>query len=119
MAPGAAEELIDGVLGEISVAEGELARWLSEVTELGRPPDEMEFVATVTAHDRPSELLHVFRFRVNAPHWSAGRGWMVGVGGTSVSTIYAAQDEYSLTEHVTAVLASLADCPDRRADGAA
>jgi hypothetical protein len=44
---------------------------------------------------------------------------MIGVAGAHVSTIYAAEDECPVAQHVTAVLAALADWPDRRADGAA
>lgn len=119
LAPQTAQALADDVLNDVAIAEGELARWLSEVTELGRAPDEMEHLVTVAAPDRPAEPLHVFRFRMNAPHWSASRGWMIGVAGAHVSTIYAAEDECPVAQHVTAVLAALADWPDRRADGAA
>lgn len=106
------------LLDQVQVAEGELARWLSDVTELGRAPDEMEHLTTV-AHPSVSGRLHLFRFRMHAPHWSAARGWMVGVAGAHTYSCYAAEDECSLAEHVTALLAALAEWPDRRADGAA
>ncbi len=107
------------LLDQVQVAEGELARWLSDVTELGRVPDELEHVTTVAHPTAAERRLHLFRFRVHAPHWSAARGWMVGVGGSHTYTCYAAEDECSLAEHVTALLAALAEWPDRRADGAA
>lgn len=114
LSPQDAEQLDD-----VAVAEGELARWLSDVTELGRAPDEMEHLATVrhpSVTDRP---LHLFRFRMRAPHWSSARGWMVGMAGPSTYSCYAAEDECSLAEHVTALLTATAEWPDRRADGAA
>jgi hypothetical protein len=114
LSPQDAEQLDD-----VAVAEGELARWLSDVTELGRAPDEMEHLATVrhpSVTDRP---LHLFRFRMRAPHWSSARGWMVGMAGPSTCSCYAAEDECSLAEHVTALLTATAEWPDRRADGAA
>jgi hypothetical protein len=44
---------------------------------------------------------------------------MIGVAGTHTTSCYAAEDECSIDEHVAAVLSSLADWPDHRADGAA
>jgi hypothetical protein len=127
--PVACADLHDGLLAlapddadlldQVQVAQGELARWLSDVTELGRVPDEMEHLRTVAHPTDAEHRLHLFRFRMRAPHWSAARGWMVGVGGTHTYTCYAAEDECSLAEHVTALLAALAEWPDRRADGAA
>lgn len=108
-----------GQLDEVQVAEGELARWLCDITELGRVPDEMEPIATVPHPGEPSRRLHLFRFRMRAPHWSAARGWMVGIGGTHTYSCYSAEDECSLADHVTALLAALAEWPDRRDDGAA
>ena len=127
--PVACADLHDGLLAlapddadlldQVQVAQGELARWLSDVTELGRVPDEMEHLRTVAHPTVAEHRLHLFRFRMHAPHWSAARGWMVGVGGTHTYTCYSAEDECSLAEHVTALLAALAEWPDRRADGAA
>jgi hypothetical protein len=107
------------LLDEVQVAEGALARWLSDVTELGRAPDEMEHLASIrhpSVTDRP---LHLFRFRMRAPHWSSARGWMIGMAGSATCSCYAAEDECSLAEHVTALLTATAEWPDRRADGAA
>ena len=66
------------LLDQVQVAEGELARWLSDVTELGRVPDELEHLTTVAHPTRAEQRLHLFRFRMHAPHWSAARGWMIG-----------------------------------------
>ncbi len=116
-------------LDPVSVAEGELVRWLSDVTELGRTPDEIEHVATVPARatgsaavqstPMASEPMHLFRFRMHAPHWSAARGWMIGAAGATAYSCYAAEDECAVPQHVTAILEALAEWPDRRADGAA
>ena len=106
-------------IDQVQVAEGELARWLCDVTELGRVPDEMEHVTTVAHPEVAGDRLHLFRFRMRSPHWSSARGWMIGVAGAHTYTCYAAEDECSHADHVTAVLTALADWPDRRADGAA
>ena len=57
-----------------ATAEGDLVRWLVESSELGRAPDEVEWI------DRMYSM-EVFRFRSRPPHWSSHRGWMVGVSG--------------------------------------
>jgi len=103
----------------LGLAEGRLARQLAEVHELGRLPDELEHVAAVPVGPRlGGGIAQVFRFRLHSPHWSAARGWMVGVTGPFISTCYAAEDEYTPEGHVEAVGAALSDWPDR-ADGAA
>ncbi len=118
---------------DVELHEGRMVRWLADVTELGRAPDEIEHVAVVAlpgdhparrthpsmAHLRAENVLHVFRFRMHAPHWSSARGWMIGVAGSHTSTGYRAEDECSIGEHVEDILATLAEWPDRRADGAA
>ena len=101
-----------GFLGNYAVVEIDDGR--IDVTEFGRVPDEMEHLRTVAHPTDAEHRLHLFRFRMHAPHWSAARGWMVGVGGTHTYTCYAAEDECSLAEHVTALLAALAEWPDRR-----
>jgi hypothetical protein len=114
LAPADADRF-DGV----QVAEGELARWLSDVTELGRVPDEMEHMTSLSHPSVGDSRVHLFRFRMHVPHWSAARGWMVGMVSDQAYSAYAAEDECSLAEHVTTMLAALAEWPDRRADGAA
>lgn len=96
----------------VSLAEGELVRWLGEVTELGRAPDELEYVTTVPSPARPADRLHVFRFRMRSPHWSAARGWMLAIGGAHTYTCYTAEDEGTVEEQVTAMLSALAQWPD-------
>ncbi len=93
-----------------------LTRWLAQVTELGRAPDEIEFLGERTMG---AEAVHLFRFRMHAPHWSSARGWMIGAAGAFTYSCYAAEDECSLEEHVAEMRTTLADWPDRRADGAA
>jgi hypothetical protein len=118
---------------DVEVHEGRMVRWLADVTELGRAPDEIEHVTVVRLPDDPSvrrthpsmahlrgaNVLFVFRFRMHAPHWSSARGWMIGVAGAHTSTAYRAEDECSVAEHVQDILDALAEWPDRRADGAA
>ena len=53
------------------------------------------------------------------PYMSATAGAKTGAAGPHTYTCYAAEDECSHADHVTAVLTALADWPDRRADGAA
>ena len=63
-------------------------------------------------------LLHLFGFRVRPPHWSAGRGWMVGaVGpfdpgaefvprradGFAAHSLYLAEDTDALAGHAQAI----------------
>ena len=67
-----------------SLAEGDLVLWLCHPNELGCPPDEIEFVETVTRDSAAGvgrEDWYVFRFRMNPPHWAAADGWMAGVSG--------------------------------------
>ena len=106
-------------LDGVELAEGELTRWLAGVTELGRAPDEMEFVTSVSGAGSGPGPFHLFRFRVRSPHWSAARGWMIGVGGACTASCYVAEDEGSPAHHVSTVQSALDDWPDRRADGAA
>ena len=109
-------------------AESDLVRWLAIETELGRAPDELEHVEAVPSTPEPSSgEVHLFRFRVRAPHWSSARGWMIGAAGPYVadgtpghgvdafaSSIYNAEDEDGTTGHLAAILESLAAWPDDR-----
>ncbi len=116
LAPTGRLDLLPEDVDEVSVHEAMLTRWLADVTELGRAPDEIEYLGV---HDTGVESLHLFRFRMHAPHWSSARGWMVGASGAFTYSCYAAEDECTLDEHVTEMRSTLADWPDRRADGAA
>jgi hypothetical protein len=65
-------------------AESSLASWLEFPTELNRSPDEIEHIGEVTvvnAKDMDYTQYHIFRFRVNEPHFAAKDGWMLGVVG--------------------------------------
>ena len=65
-----------------SAAAGNLANWLEFPTELASCPDEMEHVGRYTfQHDGRDYHYHVFRYRVNEPHWAAPNGWMLGAAG--------------------------------------
>src|SRR5687767_1697854 len=68
---------------QVAFAESDLSYWLTHPNELGVPPDEIELAAQFTreAADGQSVDYYVFKFRVHPPHWSADKGWMVGVAG--------------------------------------
>jgi hypothetical protein len=69
---------------QTALAESDLVNWLLHPTELGRPPDEIEFVQTVpfdTETDAGWADIFLFRFRTHPPHWAARDGWMAGVSG--------------------------------------
>ena len=116
LAPSGRFDLLPDDVDQVSVHEAMLIRWLAQVTELGRAPDEVEFLGE---RSMGAEVVHLFRFRMHAPHWSSARGWMIGAAGAFTYSCYAAEDECSLEEHVAEMRTTLADWPDRRADGAA
>lgn len=116
LAPTGRLDLLPSDVDRVSVHEAMLTRWLADVTELGRAPDEIEYLGL---HETDAERLHLFRFRMHAPHWSSARGWMVGAAGAFTYSCYAAEDECPLEDHVAEMRTTLADWPDRRADGAA
>jgi hypothetical protein len=107
-------------------AEADLVRWLAADTELGRPPDEVEHVRVLPQAGAPDGgLVHLFRFRVRAPHWSCARGWMIGAAGPYqpdgsvapgvarfASSVYGAEDEDDPTGHLDAILESMVTWPD-------
>lgn len=113
-----------GAIDDIGVAEGRLVKWLADPLELGRAPDEVEFVELSWEPELdPSsgtddaalavEPVYLFRFRVYAPHWSSARGWMIGASAPSLaSSCYRAEDELDLAGHVRAIRDSLADWPE-------
>jgi hypothetical protein len=85
-----------------ALAESDLVNWLLHPTELGRPPDEIEFVQTVafdTETDAGWADIFLFRFRTHPPHWAARDGWMAGVSGPFLRkdqpTIQALGDTFS------------------------
>jgi len=111
------------------LAQAELVRWLSSVTELGRAPDEIEPIAThqVRVDGADDGLggtsgvydaqVHLFRFRMRSPHWSHARGWMVGTAGEWTYSCYAAEDEQSLDDHIESVRLAAAQWPDAPGGG--
>jgi hypothetical protein len=65
-------------------AESNLANWLEFPTELGACPDEIEHVEKVSIETEERTSLvhyHVYKFKMNHPHWAAIHGWMLGVVG--------------------------------------
>lgn len=70
----------------IKSAESQLANWLEFPTELDSFPDEIEHIKRVTIYfdlDGQNYFVYyeVFKYRINAPHWAAENGWMLGVVG--------------------------------------
>src|SRR5262245_38477545 len=87
---------------QTALAESDLVNWLLHPTELGRPPDEIEFIQTVafdTETDAGWADCFLFRFRTHPPHWAARDGWMAGVSGPFLRkdepTIQALGDTFS------------------------
>jgi hypothetical protein len=63
-------------------AESEMVNWLLFPTELGSIPDEIEHAKKVIIDfDGNNVIYHVFKFRMNPPHWAAEIGWSLGVAG--------------------------------------
>ncbi len=101
-----------------------LIAWLSDPSELGRAPDEIEFIESRTVwivgaddglggttHSYRTEV-HLFRFRLHAPHWSFARGWMIGAAGEWTHSCYAAEDEMSLEDHIEAIRVAASTWPN-------
>ena len=106
------------------LACSQLVTWLSGITELGRAPDEIEPVTkrhvrvegaddglggTTGVYDAE---VHLFRFRMRAPHWSHARGWMIGAAGEWTYSCYAAEDEQSVEGHIESVRQAATQWPD-------
>lgn len=64
------------------IAESDLVRWLMHPNELQTAPSAIELLcqADVTEAGKHGRCF-LFRFRVDAPHWAADRGWMAGIAG--------------------------------------
>ena len=96
------------------LAQADLVEWLRKESELGSAPDEIEPLGAwqlldegegeqtgvASEADSVGDQVELFRFRMNAPHWSSGRGWMVGVGGAWTHSCYYAEDELTAEEHI-------------------
>lgn len=79
---GSAFRLPAHALSAVSIAESHLVTWLAGTTQLRREPDEVEHRCVLPAHrEWGIGDVHVFAFRVNAPHWLAERDWVVGAVG--------------------------------------
>jgi hypothetical protein len=65
-------------------AESYLVTWLEFPTELGRAPDEIEFLEKISV-DYDSSMYYVFKYRAQQPKWAAKLGWMIGVAGPYTS----------------------------------
>ena len=64
------------------IAESDLVRWLMHPNELRTAPSEIELLRQVdVAENDKRGRCFLFRFRVEAPHWAADRGWMSGIAG--------------------------------------
>jgi hypothetical protein len=103
--------------GDVALHEGRLVRFLAGATELGRAPDEVEHLGEHRVGDDRAGSVHLFRFRLRAPHWSSARGWMVGASGAFTSTLYEAEDERTPAGHVAALAAESERWPDRHPGG--
>jgi hypothetical protein len=69
---------------QISGAMASLCFLLTDVKVLGANPDEIEFIESVPFPSPTADIdvvYHVFRFKMNAPHWAAAAGWRIGVAG--------------------------------------
>jgi hypothetical protein len=62
-------------------AESFMVNWLEFPTELGSAPQEIKFDTIVTLKESESLNYYVFKYRANAPRWTAKSSWMLGVAG--------------------------------------
>jgi hypothetical protein len=99
------------------LAQADVVEWLSQESELGRSPDEIEPLGSwqlldaeegepqghAPTSDCGSAEVELIRFRMNDPHWSSGRGWMVGVAGAWTHSCYYAEDELTAEEHIASL----------------
>ena len=117
------------VLSGARRAEADLVSWLERPGELGCVPDEVEHIWTRPVPiDGVAEArwpaMHLFRFRVRAPHWSCATGWMVGAAGLYrndgtvpddmlrvAHSLFEAEDSASPEDHLDAIAASLTSWP--------
>jgi hypothetical protein len=72
---------------QAALAESDLVNWLTHPHELGRAPDELELMRTVTFDSETDMGLvdyYLFRFHLDGEHWATKLGGMVGVAGPFV-----------------------------------
>lgn len=110
-------------LEAVSLAEAHLVSWLVGTTQLRREPDEVEHRCVLPAHpDWGVGDLHLFAFRMNAPHWLAERDWMVAAvgpfdpaaqlvatvaAGFAVHSVYVPEASLDHAEHALEITRSL------------
>ena len=73
-------------LGQQAGAESSLVQWLVYDNQAGSPPDQIEFVQTVSLKDvlkgeSKSFLYYVFKFKMEAPKPKSDLGWTIGIAG--------------------------------------
>lgn len=116
-------QLPRSALTPVAVAEAHLVTWIASAAQLRCEPDEVEYRCVLPAHvEWGHGLVHVFAFRVNEPHWVAGRDWVVAaVGpfdpsaeltpvasdGFAVHSLYEPEASMSHAEHVLEITRSL------------
>lgn len=101
------------------LAEGAMVDWLCFGTELGREPDEIEFIHRETRNQSTGPRLiswmkkrkpvdyYFFKFRVTEEHWSKEAGWTVGMAGGY------ARDAQPTTSHDGGTFSSFAKLGDK------
>ena len=62
-------------------AESSMVTWLEFPTELGVPPDEIEFMEEIVLQNEDDIRYYAFRYRMLTPHWAKDAGWLIGVAG--------------------------------------
>ncbi len=122
---GRAFQLPTGALDPRAVAEALLAEWFVSPSQLRCVPDELVHRCVVSApRSWGPGTLHVFAFRVNAPHWVAERDWMIAaVGpfdptselipspaeGFAVHSLYEPEASMANSDHVAEISRSLCE----------
>lgn len=61
-----------------SFFEAQLCFWLLHQNELGKVPDEIQFVEKIT---KQSNNFYVYKLKTHQPHWAAKDGWLAGIVG--------------------------------------
>ena len=87
--------------GEEYLAKSDLVHWLTFPTELGKEPDEIEYIGKITWLFR-KDVYHVFRFRSDSDTLGDDlkNKWLIGWSGTGGGT-FSNFDAYALYEKDT------------------
>ncbi len=68
-------------------AASNLANWVATEEKLNYPPSDILLVQTVAIQIKGvAGNFHVFKFKIDPPHFAATRGWMLGVVGPYYAT---------------------------------